>query len=101
MNATIENLREFETSPTDLKRLLASAPLAKSHGIATRGRRPALGARRSGGWTPVQTAFQNITITVLRSRRPGLSTPPSPFNRRQPPPTNQPVLGIDQHYQSA
>jgi hypothetical protein len=95
MDAATENLlRELETSPTDLKRLVISALLRNRTAIAIEAEAIARWERDDPrSWSSVQDWLlsQNITITVLRSRpaHPAyqlLPPPPAP----QPPAANLP-----------
>ena len=89
MDAATENLlRELETSPTDLKRLVISALWRNRTAIAIEAEAIARWERDDPrSWSSVQDWLlsQNITITVLRSR----PSPPS-YPLPPPPPTPQP-----------
>ena len=88
MDAATENLlRELETSPTDLKRLVISALWRNRTAIAIEAEAIARWERDDPrSWSSVQDWLlsQNITITVLRSR------PSPPSYHLPPPPTPQP-----------
>jgi hypothetical protein len=89
MDAATENLlRELETSPTDLKRLVISALVRSRTAIAIEAEAIARWERDDPrSWSSVQDWLlsQNITITVLRSR-----PSPPPYHLLPPPPTPQP-----------
>jgi len=89
MDAATENLlRELETSPTDLKRLVISALVRSRTAIAIEAEAIARWERDDPrSWSSVQDWLlsQNITITVLRSR-----PSPQPYHLLPPPPTPQP-----------
>jgi hypothetical protein len=100
MNAATENLlRDLETSPTDLKRLVISALWRNRTAITIEAEAIARWERDDPRrWSAVQDWLlaRNITITVLRSRlasppcqlpSPPLPSPPHP----QPPPANLPT----------
>ena len=87
MNPATENLlRDLESSPTDLKRLVISSLWRTRPAIAIEADAIARWERDDPkGWASVQDWLlsQGITITVLRSRpaitpSPGLSVPPQP-----------------------
>jgi hypothetical protein len=88
MDAATENLlRELETSPTDLKRLVISALWRNRTAIAIEAEAIARWERDDPrSWSSVQDWLlsQNITITVLQSR------PAPPSYHLPPPPTPQP-----------
>ena len=95
MNAATENLlRDLESSPTDLKRLVISALWRNRTAIAIEAEAIARWERDDPrSWSAVQDWLlgQNIAITVLRSRpaSPAYQLPPPP-SRPQPPPANLP-----------
>ena len=94
MDAATENLlRELETSPTDLKRLVVSALWRNRTAMAIEAEAIARWERDDPrSWSSVQDWLlaQNITITVLRSRLapPAHHLPPPPAP--QPPAANLP-----------
>jgi hypothetical protein len=97
MNAATENLlRDLESSPTDLKRLVISALWRNRTAIAIEAEAIARWERDDPrSWSAVQDWLlaQNITITVLRSRAASLTyqlPPPPPPTHPQPPPANLP-----------
>jgi hypothetical protein len=96
MDAATENLlRELETSPTDLKRLVISALWRNRTAIAIEAEAIARWERDDPrSWSSVQDWLlsQNITITVLRSRPapPPYQLLPSPPAAPQPPAANLP-----------
>ena len=97
MDAATENLlRDLETSPTDLKRLVISVIWRNRTAIALEAEAIARWERDDPRrWSAVQEWLlsQNITITVLRTR-PALLTyqvPPPPQSRPKPPAANLPT----------
>jgi hypothetical protein len=97
MDAATENLlRDLETSPTDLKRLVISVIWRNRTAIAIEAEAIARWERDDPRrWSAVQEWLlsQNITITVLRTRAAFLScqVPPPPQSRPQPPAANLPT----------
>ena len=96
MDAATENLlRELETSPTDLKRLVISALWRNRTAIAIEAEAIARWERDDPrSWSSVQDWLlsQNITITVLRSRpAPPADDLPPPPPAPQPPAANLPT----------
>ena len=84
--ATEDLLRDLETSPTDLKRLVISALWRNRTAIAIEAEAIARWERDDPRrWERVQDWLlsQNVTITVLRSR----VSPPTYHLPTQPPPT--------------
>jgi len=96
MDAATENLlRDLETSPTDLKRLVISVIWRNRTAIALEAEAIARWERDDPRrWSAVQEWLlsQNITITVLRSRPALLSyqVPPPP----QPPASQPPAANL-------
>src|SRR5215467_16068093 len=97
MNAATENLlRDLESSPTDLKRLVISALWRNRTAIAIEAEAIARWERDDPrSWSAVQDWLlaQNITITVLRTRpaRPTYQVPPPAQSHPQPPAANLPT----------
>ncbi len=95
MDAVTENLlRDLESSPTDLKRLVISALWRHSTAIAIEGDAIARWERDDPRcWELVQEWFlsQGITITVLRSRS---AMPTHHAARPAPAPPQPPAAGL-------
>jgi hypothetical protein len=97
MNALTENLlRDLESSPTDLKRLVISALWRNRTAIAIEAEAIARWERDDPrNWSAVQDWFlaQNITITVLRSRpaSPTYQFPQPPSHPSPHPPPTSPA----------
>ena len=88
MDAVTERLlRDLETSPTDLRRLVISAIWRKRTAIAIKFEAIARWERDDPQcWASVQEWLlsQGITITVLKTR------PPTPYPAELPPPSHEP-----------
>ena len=97
MDAATQNLlRDLETSPTDLKRLVISAIWRNRAAIAIEADAIARWERDDPRrWSAVQDWLlsQNITITVLRTRPapPTYRVPPPSQSHPQPPAANLPT----------
>jgi hypothetical protein len=91
MDAVTENLlRELETSPTDLKKLVISTLWRNCVSIAVEADAVARWERDDPRrWASVQNWLfgQGIAITVLRNRPAAPGSPPPQSAEPQPPPT--------------
>jgi hypothetical protein len=91
MDAVTENLlRELETSPTDLKKLVISTLWRNCVSVAVQADAVARWERDDPRrWASVQNWLlgQGITLTVLRNLATASGSPPPPSAEPQPPPT--------------